>query len=197
MKEITDLQCGKVGEYLVCADLILNGYIAYPSEQGLPYDLILDTGSKLLRIQVKTTRTSKNAPQRKTPIPVYIFHIGLNGKGNKRKIYNKETIDMFALVAIDTRRIAYLPYFNHKTTMIFRVPEIKGTYHDEQAEKIKAKVINLRNEWMSCSDIAKELNMSLSNVYKYSADVSIKQKGTNAGVYFDEFPLKKALDELG
>ena len=34
------LQIGKAGEYLVCADLILKGYIAFLSEQGLPYDVI-------------------------------------------------------------------------------------------------------------------------------------------------------------
>ena len=38
-----DLQIGKAGEYLVCADLILRGFVAYPSEQGLPYDIVLDT----------------------------------------------------------------------------------------------------------------------------------------------------------
>lgn len=28
---VDDLQAGKAGEYLVCADLILKGFIAYPS----------------------------------------------------------------------------------------------------------------------------------------------------------------------
>ena len=40
---IGHLECGKAGEYLVCADLILKGYIAYPSEQGLPYDVVMVT----------------------------------------------------------------------------------------------------------------------------------------------------------
>jgi hypothetical protein len=31
MKDIEDMQIGKAGEYLVCADLIMRGYIAYPS----------------------------------------------------------------------------------------------------------------------------------------------------------------------
>ena len=39
-----DLQVGKAGEYLVCFDLIMKGFVAYPSEQGLPYDLVLDSG---------------------------------------------------------------------------------------------------------------------------------------------------------
>jgi len=37
---IDDMQVGKAGEYLVCADLISKGYVAYLSEQGLPYDVV-------------------------------------------------------------------------------------------------------------------------------------------------------------
>ena len=49
MKVITDLQIGKAGEYLVCADLILNGYVAFLSEQGLPFDIVLDYNNKLYK----------------------------------------------------------------------------------------------------------------------------------------------------
>lgn len=61
---VDDMQAGKAGEYLVCADLILKGFVAYPSEQGLPYDVVLDCGGKLLKVQVKATRTHKQTPQR-------------------------------------------------------------------------------------------------------------------------------------
>jgi hypothetical protein len=196
MKEITDLQIGKAGEYLVCADLTIEGFIAYPSEQGLPYDLILDDGKKLLKVQVKTTRISKHIPQRKTSIPSYIFHIGNNGKKGSRNVYDKKDVDLFALVCLDTRSIAYISFFNHKTTMNFRVPELRGSYHDERSERIKKEVIELKNEGLSCQEIADKKGMKISNVYRYSADVSIKQKGTNSGVYFDEFKLIDALKNI-
>jgi len=48
MRDSKELQIGKAGEYLVCADLILKGFIAYPSEQGLPYDVFLDIDGKLI-----------------------------------------------------------------------------------------------------------------------------------------------------
>ena len=35
------------------SDLIMKGFIAFPSEQGLPYDVLLDNGDKLLKVQVK------------------------------------------------------------------------------------------------------------------------------------------------
>lgn len=196
MKNINDLQIGKAGEHMVCADLILSGFVAFLSEQGLPFDVVMNYNGKLLKIQVKTTRQTRNTPQRKTDIPVYIFNIGRNGKGNKRKYYESNQVDLFALVALDTKTIAYIPNSNIRTTMLFRVPEMRGRYHDEQGTEIKKQVLQLRNGGLSCTEIADKLNMKLSNVYKYSANVSIEQKGTNAGVYLDEFTLEKCLSKL-
>lgn len=192
MNKITDLQIGKAGEYLVCADLILNGYVAYPSEQGLPYDIVLDCEDKLYKVQVKTTRKAKEIPQRKTSIPAYIFHIGLNGRKGRNKVYQEKDVDLFALVSLETKTIAYVPFFDCKTTMNFRVPKFKGLYHDEQGYKLKKEVLDLKDKGFSCSEISEKTGLKLSNVYKYSS-VSIEQKGTNSGVYFNEFTLKKAL----
>ena len=196
MEKISDLQIGKAGEYLVCADLILKGFIAFPSEQGLPFDVVFENNNKLLKVQVKTTRGAKFIPQRKTSIPAYIFHIGVNGKGARRKKYAASSVDIFALVALDTKTISYLPHFDTQTTMNFRVPEMRGKYHDEQGVKIKEMVTELRDQGIPCSEISKRLDLKLSNVYRYSADISIEQKGSNAGVYFDEFPLDKCLKKL-
>lgn len=196
MKVITDLQIGKAGEYLVCADLILNGYVAFLSEQGLPFDIVLDYNNKLYKVQVKTTRNAKNILQRSSNIPAYIYHIGTNGNKQKRKKYEIGNVDIFALVALDSKRIAYLPYFDTQTTMNFRIPEFRGNYSDEQGMKKKKEVIELKQKGMSCYDIANKLNMTLSNVYKYSANVSIEQKGSKSGIYFDELTLEKCLQKL-
>ena len=64
MRRSNELQIGKAGEYIVCADLIMKGLIAFPSEQGLPYDVVIDTGKKILRCQVKTTERARVIPQR-------------------------------------------------------------------------------------------------------------------------------------
>ena len=56
IRDPKQLQIGKAGEYLVCADLIMKGFIAFPSEQGLPYDVLVDNGEKLLKVQVKTPK---------------------------------------------------------------------------------------------------------------------------------------------
>lgn len=114
-----ELQLGKAGEYLVCADLILNGFVAYLSEQGLPYDVVMDYNGRLLKIQVKTTRGLLNMQQRKVPSQSYIFNIRRHGKNNKARI-TCDTCDLFALVALDTRVIAYMPNKNVRDTMNFR-----------------------------------------------------------------------------
>jgi hypothetical protein len=132
MNNISDLQIGKAGEYLVCADLILQGHIAFPSEQGLPYDVVFDYKDRLYKVQVKTTRTSRNIPQRKNPVKGYIFNIKRRGKGNHSRTTN-DSCDMFALVALDTKIIGYLPNTDVKETMNFRTEKFRGTYRVEDS----------------------------------------------------------------
>ena len=107
MIDSKEMQIGKAGEYLVCADLILKGFVAYPSEQGLPYDVVLDIEGKLYKVQVKTTTTYRTIPQRKDDMKSYIFSIKRKGKYGKKR-YGKDEIDIFALVCLDTKQIGYL-----------------------------------------------------------------------------------------
>ena len=142
MERIDDLQIGKAGEYLVCADLITNGYIAYPSEQGLPYDVVLDVGGSLLKVQVKTTRTHKQTPQRVSNINTYAFNVKRRGKKNK-SIHTKDSCDLFALVALDEKQIGYMRNEDIKQTMFFRVESMRGTYRDENIDT------NVRGRYLS------------------------------------------------
>ena len=127
--EINDLQIGKAGEYLVCADLILNGHVAFPSEQGLPYDVVFDHDGIMLKVQVKTTRSPRNL-QRKNPVQGYVFNIKRRGKGNKSRTSDK-TCDIFALVALDSKVIGYLPNKDVRETMNFRSEQFRGKYRVE------------------------------------------------------------------
>lgn len=101
------LEIGKAAEHLVCADLILNGYRAYLSDQGLPYDLVIDLDSKLLRVQVKATYAPSPVPEI-NHTPKYKWHVKRIGKNGSRKIVGDE-FDILALVALDVRKIAYIP----------------------------------------------------------------------------------------
>jgi hypothetical protein len=55
-----ELEMGKAAEHLVCADLLMKGYNAFLSDQGLPYDVVIDLGRRLVRVQVKGTAKPKN-----------------------------------------------------------------------------------------------------------------------------------------
>ncbi|MFX1587615.1 MAG: hypothetical protein ACFFC1_05635, partial [Promethearchaeota archaeon] len=104
--------------------------------------------------------------------------------------------DIFALVALDSKIIAYLPNGNMKTTMNFRVPSLKGTYYDERGIILKKKIIDLRNQGLTCEQISKQEKLNIKTVYRYSADVDITPKGNNNPIYFNEFTLEKCLEKL-
>ncbi len=106
---IPDLEIGKAAEHLVVADLILSGYRAYLTEQGLPYDVVIDHAGTLYRVQVKATRRAKKMPARGAIGIGYLFQVRRAGKGGRRQ-YPDGEFDIIALVALDIRVIAYLPF---------------------------------------------------------------------------------------
>ena len=105
---ITDLAAGAAGEHLVCADLLMQGYRAFLSDQSCPYDVAVDVGGRLIRIQVKSTRKAKALPQRAGHFPAYMWHVRRAGKGGAR-VYAEGEFDLLACVALDARKVAYLP----------------------------------------------------------------------------------------
>lgn len=165
MRLSNELQIGKAGEYLVCADLIMKGFVAFPSEQGLPYDVLLDNGKKLLRIQVKTCEKPRILPQRNTETLVYQYNIKRHGRNNSA-IYGEDEVDIFALVALDTRSVGYLAEREMKTTINFRVDSLRGSYYDEKGIQDYEKVIRIKTNSPSRSQtsIAKELGLQIAVV---------------------------------
>lgn len=103
-----DLIVGTAAEYLVCADLLLGGYSAFRADQACAYDVAVDMGAHLIRVQVKSTRQPRQYPQQgQSHITGYTWHCR-HGKGAMRG-YQATAFDVLALVALDTRQIAYLP----------------------------------------------------------------------------------------
>lgn len=122
---LTDLAAGVAGEHLVCADLLLQGYRAFLADQNCPYDVAVEYGGLLVRIQVKATRCPRPIPQRKNHRPAYMWFVRRAGKGGKR-LYSDKDFDLLALVALDTKQIAYLPPSKAKQTIHIRS-------HDDKA----------------------------------------------------------------
>lgn len=117
----SDLAVGTAAEHLVCFDLLMAGYRAFLADQNCPYDVAVDLGSRLIRIQVKSTRMQRAIPQRATHIPAYLFHVRRAGKAGRR-LYADDTFDALALVALDLKLIAYLAPNQQKQTVFIRPP---------------------------------------------------------------------------
>ena len=105
---VTDLAAGTAAEHLVCADLLLTGHVAFLTSQTCAYDVAVDIAGRMLRIQVKATRMPRAIPQRVGHFPAYMWHVRRAGKAGKR-VYGDAEFDLLALVALDSRQIAYLP----------------------------------------------------------------------------------------
>lgn len=168
MRLSNELQIGKAGEYLVCADLIMKGFIAFPSEQGLPYDVIMDNGKRLLRIQVKSTAKPRIIPQRAKKSQAYIFNVKRHGKNNSQR-YDDSEVDVFALVCLDTRKVGYLRNDDMPETLNLRVDALRGTYYDEKGIDDYKKVLALKGT-MNQLQIAKEVGISNSTVSRMLKD---------------------------
>lgn len=184
IRESKELQIGKAGEYLVCADLILKGFVAFISEQGLPYDVLLDTGNKLLKVQVKTTQAPLSIPQRANIYKAYKFSIKRAGKNGKTR-YNDNEIDLFALVCLDTMQIGYLTNKDMPTCINIRVDSLKGAYHDEKGLSDYKKAKELHKTIHNQSAIARELKLNVATVNRYLSNKWIPFE-TNAK-YFSDF----------
>ena len=166
IRDSKQLQIGKAGEYLVCADLIMKGFIAFPSEQGLPYDVLLDNGNKLLRVQVKTTEKPRFIPQRNVDTKAYIFNVKRAGKKGKTR-YSENEIDLFALVCLDTMKIGYVKNIDMPETINLRVDSERGNYHDEKGVKDYEMCLKEYKTDKNKSNIARKLNLAQAVVSKY------------------------------
>ena len=133
---IPDLELGKAAEHLVVADLILSGYRAYLTEQGLPYDAVIDHDGRLYRVQVKASRCAKRMPQRACVTPGYLYHVRRAGKSGRRR-YGDDEFEIIALVAMDVRIVAYLPFERQVLQSIYlRPPGHVGSPRTERTRTI-------------------------------------------------------------
>jgi hypothetical protein len=132
-----ELELGRAAEHLICADLLLDGWAAYPTAQGMPYDLVVDIGARLIRLQVKSTFYPKNPQPNARATPAYFFSIRRAGRGGGR-VYRANEFDAYALVALDRRLIAYFATVElPKQSAVIRVPGARyggGPTPDRQFE---------------------------------------------------------------
>jgi len=183
-----NFQIGKAGEHLVCADLILKGFGLSMADEALPYDILLDIGSKILKIQVKTTQAPKTVSQWTGHNAAYVFHVKRKGAKGVRR-YSLGEIDIFALVALDTRQVGYIINAKMPTTHNIRVEKYRGQYYDEQSEIRRRKVQGLNIGGNTVEDVARMANMSKTSVRNYLSP-DYKPYKTNA-IYMSDIARER------
>lgn len=108
-----DTEVGKAAEHLVCVDLITKNYRTMMSGQGLPYDVIVDLGKDIVRVQVKATRKAAKRGG-------YRFRcVRRNRPGRGRSRVSHKDCDIIACVALDIGRISYFAVHELTTTSIY------------------------------------------------------------------------------
>lgn len=92
-------------EYLVAADLCFAGYRCFLSAAGMSFDLGVEVGGKICRVQVKSTSCAKVRTQGTKRS--YVFEPRGAGKIRTGLRAYIGLADIFAFVALDIRRVMY------------------------------------------------------------------------------------------
>lgn len=184
MKISKDLQTGKAGEYLVCFDLVTQGYVAFLSEQGLPFDIVLAANSRLYKVQVKSSFVPRVLSKR--PIPVYAFQ---KTKGvNNSKYYTADDVDIFAFVGIDEKVVGYLWAKDVKSAMNFKSEKYRGKYKSEICNARHKDVRSDFKEGMSKTQIMKKYEISGTMI-----NSALLNKSLSSGNYLSDLTISKLM----
>lgn len=84
---------GKITELKCLTYFLEQGYIVSTPELPCPYDFLLDTGTQILKIQVKTSHLVKEV---EGAIEFKTRSVTHNSNGYTSRIYTKNTVDYFA-----------------------------------------------------------------------------------------------------
>lgn len=123
---------GAAGEFLVCADLTLSGHRAWQAPESFSFDVIADVEGRLVRVSVLSTSRPTSRPGRINSKEAYRWQLSrtsLRSTGKSvAKNYSSAITDMIALVALDTRQIAYISADQSRTSFEIEAPHgLNGT----------------------------------------------------------------------
>lgn len=162
MTTYNEIRIGKAGEYLVCSDLSLKGFAVFMNEQQIGYDIVCDTGKRLLRVQVKTCLAPRPVPKSYLNTNAYFYQSRCYGAG-KRKSYDIQDIDVFAFVALDVMKVAYFHSEDVSQTMFLHPEENRGKFKQDIISNLHSEIFSLKGK-MPYSEIASKLNISETTV---------------------------------
>jgi hypothetical protein len=122
------LQIGRIGEFIAAAAVEQLGMDAI-LVSGKKYDLLVTKEDRIYRVQVKAT-SRPNVSNRQTSKPLYEFRTAYGRLG--KQTYSKGQVDIFALVALDIRKVVFLPASDIKK-ITTRIPPFWFDADDSEA----------------------------------------------------------------
>lgn len=166
---------GVAGQFLTCTDLLMKGLVAYPACEGLPYDVVLDRKDIMLKVQVKTCRSSQQPGNNKKLAGWYNYNlVGSSGKKrNEGKLgssfnYQSDEVDIFALVALDIMKVGYILRWGAKRTNYrFCDDNTSSPYYVNCMRDRYTKACEMKDKGLSYEKIADRLGISVNSV-KYT-----------------------------
>lgn len=187
----SDLHAGRAGEHLAVFDIFSKGFDCFPAAQGMPYDLVLDDGGNLLKVQVKTTRKPSKMANRQN-MQGYCFNVRKCGK-HGRKMYAKEDVDIFALVALDSMEVGYISVGKMPITLYVRPESLRGTYDDERVAARNRVVYEKILNGEPIQKLANEFNLDDAYLYRLKKG---RARTFVSGFYLRDLTLDSALQSL-
>jgi hypothetical protein len=111
----------------------LGYFVSIPLTDNAPYDLIVDTGEKLIKVQVKSRSIRKSV----------VMIENFTSSTNYSRAYEKGDFDLLVVYCIDNGRMAFLPWSEVEggivTTLRFDPPknsQLKGVKFFSEYEKV-------------------------------------------------------------
>tara|TARA_R110002020_G_scaffold5502_5_gene22837 strand:- start:477 stop:893 length:417 start_codon:yes stop_codon:yes gene_type:complete len=107
VRQKNSIAIGHAGEHLTCYVAIMDGYNAYRVTGQLPYDVIVEKGKNLYKVQVKTSTYKGNRPS----ITFQLRRRAMSYSSKKSTAYSypKNTIDLYAFASPDYNKVAFIP----------------------------------------------------------------------------------------
>jgi hypothetical protein len=115
----------KAGEYLAAFELMVRGVSVTVAAEGLPYDLLADIGRRIVRVQVKTASCPKTRG-----LYCYDLKCGSHKAEKPSAVYDPGEIDLFAIVAADIRRVAFVHIDEAVTRRTLKLRPLDFLSHD-------------------------------------------------------------------
>lgn len=112
---------GRVAEFLACAAICEMGYRAIHAP-GAGYDVLVDDLEGIWRLQVKAASKSDQRVYRGSAQVEKSAHVDGNLRRRFRRAATQDDCDVIALVAMDLRRVVFLPVSEITQAGGFSVP---------------------------------------------------------------------------